>query len=62
MKCGTIFPDEYHLVPCHDFKEHSASCDCWCKPMYWSEEEYVTFVNNPMDGRDIMMRGEMTYQ
>ena len=60
MKCGEVFPDEYHLVPNFDFREHSVSCDCWCKPRmivdsmdeYEDEEEYVTFIHNPIDRRE----------
>jgi len=62
MKCGTIFPDEYHIVPCNDFREHVSTCECWCNPTYWDEEDFVTFVHNPLDGRDKMIRGEMGYQ
>lgn len=51
-----ICPEQRHVVPLNDLKEHALSVECWCRPKVDDDDNIV--VHNSMDGRELYERGE----
>lgn len=43
-------PDDLHVVPLDDLREHEASPDCWCKPVALDYDRI--WVHPSMDRRE----------
>ena len=52
-------PDQYHIIPLDDLREHEASVSCWCRPSSDDDEPSV-FVHHAMDGREQFESGGPT--
>lgn len=50
-----------HVVPLNDWREHTASCTCWCNPQEDAECEGL-WLHNAMDQRELYERGELRPQ
>jgi len=44
-------PDNLHVYPNSDLREHTTSKDCWCRPTQ-DEDEPSVWVHHSMDGRE----------
>ena len=42
-------PNDVHVVPINDLREHDADGTCWCKP---ERDEDGVWRHNSMDGRE----------
>lgn len=49
--------DEIHVIPLNDWREHSETKECWCKP---KDVNGIT-VHNSMDQREKYETGELKY-
>lgn len=62
----TEYPDEIHLIPCDDLREHEPSGDCWCRPQcrHDHSEGFLLFewLHQSADGRERYLGGKVTYQ
>jgi hypothetical protein len=50
-------PNETHIVPAGDLRDHDTSVACWCRP-FRDEECHSLIIHNSMDGRELYERGE----
>lgn len=41
-------PDEIHVVPVDDLREHDTTASCWCRPTY----DDGVWVHHSMDRRE----------
>lgn len=58
MKTGhRMSPEQLHIIPLGDFREHEVSDSCWCRPTS-DEDEPGLFVHHAMDGREQFESGE----
>jgi hypothetical protein len=65
MTASAVYPgDEQvfcHIIPLGDWREHEASCACWCHPKPHEENPEV-MLHNSMDQRERLERGEIQIQ
>lgn len=50
-----------HIIPLWDFREHEASCGCWCHPQP-AEGYPEVMVHRALDGRERYESGELRLQ
>lgn len=50
-----------HIIPLGDWREHAATCTCWCNPQEDSEVPDL-WIHNAMDQRDKYESGELRLQ
>jgi hypothetical protein len=50
-----------HIIPLGDWRDHEASCACWCRPKPHDDDPEV-MLHNAMDQRDKLVRGEIRIQ
>lgn len=50
-------PEQIHVIPLGDFREHEVNDSCWCRPTS-DEDEPGLFVHHAMDGREQFESGE----
>lgn len=66
MMTDTEYPDEIHVIPADDLREHAFAGDCWCRPdcRHESSRDGILFhwLHRPADGRDRYAGGEVVYQ
>lgn len=51
-------PDDRHVVPVNDLREHDSSRSCWCRPTEDEDERHV-LIHHSMDQRELYERGDM---
>lgn len=65
MTASAVYPGDEevlcHIVPIGDWREHEASCACWCRPTPIDGNPEV-MQHNAMDQRDRLERGEIHIQ
>lgn len=45
-------PENWHVVPLNDLREHEYSADCWCEPLLDDEAGGLVYVHHSLDGRE----------
>lgn len=45
-------PRRLHVIPLGDLREHSAACDCWCRPQA-DDEKLDVWIHNSLDRREL---------
>ena len=49
-------PDEQHVMPVNDLREHESNAQCWCNPTQ-DEEEPSIYIHHSMDRREEYEQG-----
>jgi len=57
MKVNDGIPDEWHIVPTGDLRDHDAEKTCWCKPQLDFDRDDV-WIHNSLDGREDFETGK----
>ena len=55
----TLYPDEVHMIPLNDLREHEASGGCWCYPsreerQHMPDDWCFVWTHRPLDRRDLL--------
>jgi hypothetical protein len=59
-KCGHESPNNIHVIPLNDIREHWALPECWCKPTLDDEYAGTVYVHHSADGREDFEEGYRT--
>lgn len=46
-------PQEYHVLPINDIREHETTGDCWCDPAIEVNSKLPLVVHNSADQREL---------
>lgn len=64
MTASSVAPGDdvarWHIIPINDWREHEASCACWCHPV--ANDDDGSVLHNAMDQRDRLENGEIFIQ